>query len=134
MKVLFAASEAMPLVKTGGLADVVGALPKALAAQGMDVTVILPKYGEIPKDIADRTVTLAVMDVQLGWRRQYCGLQEVYVDGVRFLLVDNEFYFKRGYLYGYGDEAERFAFFSFAVLEALAHLDTLPDVIHCHDW
>ncbi len=134
MKVLFAASEAMPLVKTGGLADVVGALPKALAAQGIEVTVILPKYGEIPKAIAERTVTLAVMDVQLGWRRQYCGLQEVYVDGVRFLLVDNEFYFKRGYLYGYGDEAERFAFFSFAVLEALAHLDALPDVIHCHDW
>ena len=134
MKVLFAASEAMPLVKTGGLADVVGALPKALAAQGIEVTVILPKYGEIPKAIAERTVTLAVMDVQLGWRRQYCGLQEVYVDGVRFLLVDNEFYFKRGYLYGYGDEAERFAFFSFAVLEALAHLDALPDLIHCHDW
>lgn len=134
MKVLFAASEAMPLVKTGGLADVVGALPKALAAQGIDVTVILPKYGEIPSEIADRTVTLAVMDVQLGWRRQYCGLQEVYVEGVRFLLVDNEFYFKRGYLYGYGDEAERFAFFSFAVLEALAHLKELPDIIHCHDW
>jgi len=134
MKVLFAASEAMPLVKTGGLADVIGALPKALGAQGIEVTVILPKYGEIPKEIADRTVTLAVMDVQLGWRRQYCGLQEVYVDGVRFLLVDNEFYFNRGYLYGYGDEAERFAFFSFAVLESLAHLDELPDVIHCHDW
>lgn len=134
MKVLFAASEAMPLVKTGGLADVVGALPKALAAKGIDVTVILPKYGEIPKEIAERAVTLAVMDVQLGWRRQYCGLQEVYVGGVRFLLIDNEFYFKRGYLYGYGDEAERFAFFSFAVLEALARLETLPDIIHCHDW
>lgn len=134
MRVLFAASEAMPLVKTGGLADVVGALPKALAEIGIDVTVILPKYGEIPKEVQDRTTTLAVMDVQLGWRRQYCGLQEVYADGVRFLLVDNEFYFKRGYLYGYGDEAERFAFFSFAVLEALKHLDTLPDIIHCHDW
>ncbi|MFD0670575.1 glycogen synthase GlgA [Cohnella sp. GCM10027633] len=134
MRVLFAASEAMPLVKTGGLADVVGALPKALAEIGVDVTVILPKYGEIPKEIQDRTTTLAVMDVQLGWRRQYCGLQEAYVDGVRFLLVDNEFYFKRGYLYGYGDEAERFAFFSFAVLEAIKHLDTLPDIIHCHDW
>ncbi|MFC5531385.1 glycogen synthase GlgA [Cohnella yongneupensis] len=134
MRVLFAASEAMPLVKTGGLADVVGALPKALADIGIDVTVILPKYGEIPKEIADRTVTLAIMDVQLGWRRQYCGLQEVVADGVRFLLVDNEFYFKRGYLYGYGDEAERFAFFNFAVLEALKHLDTLPDIIHCHDW
>jgi starch synthase len=131
---MFAASEAMPLVKTGGLADVVGALPKALAKRGVDVTVVLPKYGEIPKAIADAVVTLTVMEVQLGWRRQYCGVQEVTVDGVRFLLIDNEFYFKRGYLYGYGDEAERFAFFSFAVLEMLGKLDWMPDIVHCHDW
>jgi starch synthase len=134
MRVLFAASEAMPLVKTGGLADVVGALPKALAKRGVDVTVVLPKYGEIPKAIINNLVTLAVIDVQLGWRRQYCGIQEVTVDGVRFLLIDNEFYFKRGYLYGYGDEAERFAFFSFAVLEMLDKLELMPDIIHCHDW
>lgn len=131
---LFAASEAMPLVKTGGLADVVGALPKALAEHGAEVTVVLPKYGEIPAAIAQRAVTLAVMDVELGWRRQYCGLQEVTVDGVRFLLIDNEYYFNRGQLYGYGDEAERFVFFSFAVLEALEKLERLPDIIHCHDW
>jgi len=134
MRVMFAASEAMPLVKTGGLADVAGALPKALAKQGAEVTVVLPKYGEIPKEIADAVRTIAVMEVQLGWRRQYCGVQEVTVDGVRFLLIDNEFYFKRGYLYGYGDEAERFAFFSFAVLEMLDKLDSLPDILHCHDW
>ncbi len=134
MRVMFAASEAMPLVKTGGLADVVGALPKALAKRGVDVTVVLPKYGEIPKEISDAVVTLTVMEVQLGWRRQYCGIQEVTVDGVRFLLIDNEFYFKRGYLYGYGDEAERFAFFSFAVLEMLDKLEQLPDILHCHDW
>ncbi|RED61713.1 glycogen synthase GlgA [Cohnella lupini] len=134
MRVMFAASEAMPLVKTGGLADVVGALPKALAKRGVDVTVVLPKYGEITKEIADAVVTLTVMEVQLGWRRQYCGVQEVTVDGIRFLLIDNEFYFKRGYLYGYGDEAERFAFFSFAVLEMLDKLEVLPDILHCHDW
>jgi starch synthase len=134
MRVLFAASEAMPLVKTGGLADVVGALPKALAKKGVEVTVVLPKYGEIPKEIADKAVTITVMEVQLGWRRQYCGVHEVTVDGVRFILIDNEFYFKRGYLYGYGDEAERFAFFSFAVLELLDKLEQLPDIIHCHDW
>jgi starch synthase len=134
MRVLFAASEAMPLVKTGGLADVVGALPKALTKLGAEVTVVLPKYGEIPKQITDNAVEIAVMEVQLGWRRQYCGVQEVVVDGVRFLLIDNEFYFKRGYLYGYGDEAERFAFFSFAVLEVLDKLERMPDVIHCHDW
>lgn len=134
MRVLFAASEAMPLIKTGGLADVVGALPKALAKKGVDVTVVLPKYGEIPKAITDRATEVAVIDVQLGWRRQYCGIQEVTVDGVRYLLIDNEFYFNRGSLYGYGDDAERFVFFSFAVLEMLEKLDLLPDLIHCHDW
>ena len=134
MRVMFAASEAMPLVKTGGLADVVGALPKALAKQGAEVTVVLPKYGAIPPEIADAAETIAVTEVRLGWRRQYCGIQEVVVDGVRFILVDNEFYFKRGQLYGYGDEAERFVFFSLAVLELLDKLERMPDILHCHDW
>jgi len=131
---MFAASEAMPLVKTGGLADVVGALPKALAKLGAEVTVVLPKYEAIPQEIAEAAKTIAVTEVQLGWRRQYCGIQEVVVDGVRFLLIDNEFYFKRGQLYGYGDEAERFVFFSVAVLEMLDKLGRMPDILHCHDW
>lgn len=137
MKVWFAASEAVPLVKSGGLADVVGSLPKALAERGVDVTVVLPKYGAIPREIAEGAAPKDVFDVRLGWRAQYCGLQETRVDGVKFLLVDNEYFFKRGYLYGYGDEeAERYAFFCFAVLEALARLekDELPDIVHCHDW
>lgn len=134
MRVIFAASEAMPLVKTGGLADVVGALPKALAKRGVEVTVVLPKYGEIPSTITDNAITIAVIEVEMGWRRQYCGIQEVIVDGVRFLLIDNEFFFKRGYLYGYGDDAERFVFFSFAVLEMLDKLELMPDILHCHDW
>ncbi|MFC5701107.1 glycogen synthase GlgA [Cohnella faecalis] len=131
---LFAASEAMPLVKTGGLADVVGALPKELAKRGDDVTVILPKYGEIPARYTENAESVAVMQVQLGWRSQYCGLHRIVVDGITFLLVDNEYYFNRGYLYGYGDEAERYVFFCFAVLEAISKLDWLPDLIHCHDW
>ncbi len=134
MRVMFAASEAMPLVKTGGLADVVGALPKALAKLGAEITVVLPKYGAIPKEIADAAETIAVTEVRLGWRMQYCGIQEVVVEGVRFLLIDNEFYFKRGQLYGYGDEAERFVFFSIAVLEMLDKLVRMPDILHCHDW
>ncbi|CAM3791493.1 glycogen synthase GlgA [Cohnella lubricantis] len=137
MKVWFAASEAAPLVKSGGLADVVGALPKALAKRGIDVTVVLPKYGAIPSAIADEAADKGSFDVTLGWRTQYCGLLETFVDGVRFLLVDNEYFFKRGYLYGYGDEeAERFAFFGFAAIEALFRLgkDELPDILHCHDW
>jgi starch synthase len=135
MKVLFAASEAMPLVKTGGLADVVGALPKALVKRGIDVSVMLPKYSEIPKEITDRANYIGYTYVGLGWRRQYVGLFEVYENGIRFLLLDNEYYFNRGYLYGYGDaEAERFAFFSFAVLESLEVLKEMPDILHCHDW
>ncbi|TJY44488.1 glycogen synthase GlgA [Cohnella pontilimi] len=134
MRVLFAASEAVPLVKTGGLADVVGALPKALAKRGVDVTVMLPKYGEISKDVTDRAVYLGYTFVQMGWRRQYCGVLEIIEDGIRYLLLDNEYYFNRGYLYGYGDEAERFTFFSFAVLDSLQVLSEMPDIIHCHDW
>ncbi|MBM7568103.1 glycogen synthase GlgA [Paenibacillus sacheonensis] len=134
MKVWFAASEAMPLAKTGGLADVVGALPKALAKQSVDVTVVLPKYGEIPHEIASRAELRQIVWVQMGWRSQYCGLYEVNVDGVQYLLIDNEYYFKRGHLYGYGDEAERFVFFSSAVIEALKATEEVPDVLHCHDW
>jgi starch synthase len=134
MNVWFAASEAMPLVKTGGLADVVGALPKSLIKRGVDVTVVLPKYGEIPASFTEDAVTLETFHVSLGWRSQYCGLQEITVDGVRFLLIDNEFYFNRGSLYGYGDEAERFAFYCFAFMEALGRAEQLPDIVHCHDW
>nr|WP_255570436.1 glycogen synthase GlgA [Cohnella sp. CFH 77786] len=132
---MFAASEAMPFAKTGGLADVVGALPKSLAKRGIDVTVMLPKYGEIPRELSDRAVYLGYTFVNVGWRRQYCGLFECFENGIRFLLLDNEYYFKRGYLYGYGEEeAERFAFFSFAVLESLELLGEMPDILHCHDW
>lgn len=134
MNVWFAASEAAPLVKTGGLADVVGALPKSLVKRGMDVTVVLPKYGVIPPHYTEGAMTLDTFHVSLGWRSQYCGLQEITIDGVRFLLIDNEYYFNRGSLYGYGDEAERFAFFCFAFMEALSRTERLPDIVHCHDW
>ncbi|MEF3311546.1 glycogen synthase GlgA [Paenibacillus sp. GYB004] len=134
MNVWFVASEAAPLVKTGGLADVAGALPKALGSLGIDVTVVLPKYGAIPASYKASSVPHGHFRVSLGWRSVYCGLEELTVDGVRFLLIDNETYFKRDQLYGYGDEAERFVFFSMAVLEAMARCDRLPDVLHCHDW
>ena len=103
MKLLFAASEAVPLVKTGGLADVVGSLPKALQERGADVRVILPKYGAIPEAWASQFETIAAFTVRLGWRDQYCGLLKADIDGIVYYLIDNEFYFKRGGLYGYGD-------------------------------
>ncbi|MFC5652177.1 glycogen synthase GlgA [Paenibacillus solisilvae] len=134
MKLLFAASEAVPLVKTGGLADVVGSLPKALQGRGADVRVILPKYGAIPEEMTSQFETIATFNVRLGWREQYCGLLKAEIEGVVYYLIDNEFYFKRGGLYGYGDDAERFVFFCIAVTEALFHMDFRPDIIHCHDW
>lgn len=134
MNILFAASEAVPLAKTGGLADVTGALPKALQKLGTDVRVILPKYGSIPAALAERFETIATFTVRLGWRSQYCGLMKAEIDGIVYYVIDNEFYFKRSGLYGYDDDAERFVFFCFAVIESLVHSDFRPDIIHCHDW
>lgn len=134
MNVWFVASEGVPLVKTGGLADVIGALPKALAGRGIDVTVVLPKYGSISGAYLENAVFKGYYYITMGWRREYCGLLEVVADGVRFLLIDNESYFRRESPYGYGDDAERFAFFSFAAVEAMLREPQLPDVMHCHDW
>lgn len=133
-KLLFAASEAVPLVKTGGLADVAGALPRALREKGADARVILPKYGSIPAEFAEQFTTIATFTVRLGWREQYCGLMKAEIDGIVYYLIDNEHYFKRSGLYGYDDDAERFVFFCYAVIESLFHSDFLPDIVHCHDW
>ncbi|WP_163855927.1 glycogen synthase GlgA [Paenibacillus elgii] len=134
MKVLFAASEAVPFVKTGGLADVIGSLPKELAKQGIDVRVILPKYEDIPARFTEQMETVASFTLQMGWRSLYCGIQKLEHDGITFYFVDNEFYFRRKGCYGYGDDAERFAFYCRAVLDALPHIDYMPDLLHCHDW
>ncbi|EXX90362.1 glycogen synthase [Paenibacillus darwinianus] len=134
MNILFAASEAVPFAKTGGLGDVVGALPKALAAQGMTVSVIMPHYGEIKDDAIRSFRRVASFTVKLGWRNQACNLLEGHVDGIRYYLIVNDYYYKRGTLYGYDDEAERYAFFCFAVLEGLRYIDERPAIIHCHDW
>ena len=135
MKVLFAASECVPFVKTGGLADVVGALPKVLAKEGADVRVILPLYKEIGQQWRDKMTHVLYTYINLGWRRQYCGIETLEYEGITFYFVDNESYFNRPSIYGWGgDEGERFAFFDRAVLEALPLLEYKPDIIHCHDW
>ncbi|WP_028610402.1 glycogen synthase GlgA [Paenibacillus harenae] len=134
MNILFATSEAVPLAKTGGLADVAGALPKALSRRGVDTRVILPKYEEIPQELAAQFEQVAHFTVSFGWRNQYCGLLQAELDGIVYYLIDNEFYFKRRGLYGYGDDAERFVFFCFAVMEAVRYMDFHPDIVHCHDW
>ena len=135
MKILFAASECVPFIKTGGLADVVGALSPVLKAQGHDVRVILPLYAAIPEQYVSQMKLECEFEVELCWRRQYCGVKSLEYQGVTFYFVDNQYYFGRSYIYGLGgDEYERFGFFDRAVIDALVHLDFKPDVIHCHDW
>ncbi|VBB05021.1 glycosyl transferases group 1 [Lucifera butyrica] len=134
MKILFVAAEAVPFIKTGGLGDVAGSLPKELKRQGVDVRVILPKYADIPARFREQMIFIRDFDVYVGWRKQFCAVQELVHDGVTFYFVDNEYYFKRPGIYGFYDEAERYAYFTRAVLEALPKLDFRPDIIHAHDW
>jgi starch synthase len=134
VKVLFGVSECVPFVKSGGLADVAGSLPKELKRLGTDVRVMMPKYGTIPQAIREKMTKKHELIVSVGWREQYCGIEEYVHDGITYYFIDNEYYFKRDSLYGYFDDGERFAFFNRAVLEAVRMLDYYPDVIHCHDW
>ena len=135
MKILFATSECVPFVKTGGLADVIGALPREIHKAGEDVRVILPLYKAIGPQWREQMQHVLYFYVNLGWRRQYVGIERLEYAGITYYFVDNEQYFGRDYIYGMGgDEGERFAFFSRAVLEALTKIDFMPDVLHCHDW
>lgn len=135
MKIVFAIAEADPFVKTGGLGEVGGSLPSALQRQGADVRVIMPNYSVIPEDFRKKLKHVNHFSVPVGWRRQYCGLEELTYNGVQYYFIDNEYYFKRPNIYGEYDEAEQYAFFSRAVLESLVHLPEFkPDILHCHDW
>ncbi|MBN1046830.1 MULTISPECIES: glycogen synthase GlgA [unclassified Clostridium] len=134
MRVLFVASEAHPFIKSGGLGDVAGALPKELARKGVDVRVVIPKYREINNELKNKLRFNKWFNVDVGWRNQYCGILEYEYDGVIYYFVDNEYYFSRGGMYGHYDDAERFAFFDRAVLDMIKQLDWKPNVIHCNDW
>ena len=135
IKILFAASEAAPFVKTGGLGDVVGSLPKALAKKGnCDVRVVIPLYSAIDEKWRSQMKFIGHTNVNLAWRNLYCGVFSLDYEGVTYYFIDNEYYFKRIGIYGSFDDAERYAFFSKAVLDILYMLDYRPDVIHCNDW
>ena len=135
MKVLFAASECAPFVKSGGLGDIMGALPGVINGYGADARVILPKYSKIPKEFSDKMKHIEFFEVELGWRKLYCGILELEHEGVHYYFVDNEYFFKRPELYGYDDDCERFAFFSKAILKFVKVNKTfIPNVIHCNDW
>lgn len=134
MRVLFVASEANPFIKSGGLGDVAGALPKALAQKGADVRVIIPKYKDINWEVKEKLRFIKSFNVSVGWRERYCGVWECLYNGVTYYVLDNEQYFYRDGMYGFYDDAERFAFFDRAVLDTLREIDWQPDLIHCNDW
>ena len=135
-KVLFAAFECAPFLKTGGLGDVAGALPAALKSDDMDCRVILPLLSQIPAKYKEKMKFVEHYDVDLGWRKQYCGLFTMRFGGVVYYFLDNEYYFKRAAIYGEYDDGERVAFFSRAVLETVRHIakNFRPDIIHANDW
>ena len=134
MNILYVTSEAVPFCKTGGLADVAGSLPPSLAANGDRVSVILPLYERVKNQWSDKLHFEKWTFVRLAWRSVYCGLFSLEREGVTWYFIDNESYFRRGDLYGYFDDGERFAFFSRAVTELLRSLPEKPDVVHCNDW
>ena len=134
MKILYATSEAVPFCKTGGLADVSGSLPPALAAEGAEIAVVLPLYQRVKERFGEELYFECYDYVDLAWRHSYCGLFSLKKDGVTWYFLDNEQYFGRSELYGYMDDGERFAFFSRAVVRMLPHMEFWPEVIHCNDW
>lgn len=132
--ILFVASEGLPFIKTGGLADVIGSLPKALTKKGHDVRVVIPLYLKMAMNNHQDFEKVKEYSVSINYIEVPVVLYSQVVDGVTFYFVENQYYFERDGLYGYEDDGERFAYFQKAVLEMLNQLDYFPDVLHCHDW
>ena len=134
-KILFAASECVPFIKTGGLADVVGSLPKCFDKEKYDVRVMIPNYMCIDHKWKEKMTYVDHFYMDLCWRRQYVGIMEMEYEGVKFYFIDNEYYFSGERPYSDPRyDLEKFAFFSRAVLSALPVIDFRPDIIHCHDY
>lgn len=136
MRILYCTSEANPFAGSGGLADVAGAgsLPRAICDRQIDCRVVMPYYGDIPQELKNNMRYLTNFTVPVSWRRQYCGVFETQYNGVTYYFIDNEYYFNRQGLYGFYDDAERFSFFSRAIMEMLPYINFHPDLIHCNDW
>ena len=136
MKLLFVTSEAAPFAASGGLGDVLGALPSAIASsEGIDeVGVILPYYETMKESVTKDFVKVADISFKLSWRTTGATVYKTLKDGVSYYFLENHYYFDRPRLYGEYDDAERFAFFSMAVLEFIRQCDYIPDVLHANDW
>ena len=136
MKILYVASEVAPYAASGGLGDVMGALPKTIARDHKDdsVEVILPLYNTIKAEFKDRMTKLLDISFRLSWRDVGATVYQLNSEGVNYYFIENHYYFDRGRLYGEYDDAERFAFFSMAVLEFIKASGNIPDVLHANDW
>ena len=134
--ILFAASESVPFIKTGGLADVVGSLPKNLDKEEYDVRVIIPKYGCMKEAMKEKLTFKKSFYMDHNYKSIYVGIMEAEVDGIKFYFIDNEFYFSgpKPYCDDGFFEIEKYSFFSKAVLSSLPLIDFKPDVIHCQSW
>lgn len=134
-KILFVASESVPFIKTGGLADVVGSLPKYFNKEEYDVRIILPKYMCIPESFRNEMQYITNFYMDLGWRSKYVGLFEMVYEGITFYFIDNEYYFSGYAPYGnIYEDIEKYAYFCKASLSVLPIIGFRPDIIHCHDW
>ncbi len=136
-KILFVGAEAMPFAATGGLGDVLGSLPKALSDAGegeVDIRVVMPLYDKISEKFKNEMKFICSFTVPLSWRNLYCGVKSLEMGGVVYYFIDNEYYFKRGALYGHYDDGERYAYFCKAVMMMLSQIDFFPDILHAHDW
>lgn len=134
-KVLFVASECVPFVKTGGLADVVGSLPKYFNQEAYEIRVVIPNYMCIGLEWKEKMNFVASFYMDMAWRSQYVGILEMKHEGIQYYFIDNEYYFAGDRPYGYiHEDIEKFAFFSKAALSILPVVDYKPDIIHCHDW
>ena len=132
--ILFVSAEVAPFVKTGGLADVVGALPQELLKYDNNVDVILPKYSTISQENSEGMEFISDFEVNVGWRNSFVGLWKKTIDKVNYYFIENEYYFNRSIIYGNQDEGEKFAYFNKAVLESLKYIDREYDVLHLNDW
>lgn len=134
-QIVYVASECQPFFATGGLGDVMGSLPGKIAKdKNVNVSVFLPLYQKLDPAFRKKLTSVAHYTVRLSWRQQYCGIFKYVLKNVTYYFIDNEYYFKREQLYGYFDDAERFAFFCKAVVDSLLYLSIRPNIIHCNDW
>ncbi|WP_370778327.1 glycogen synthase GlgA [Holdemania massiliensis] len=132
--VLFVAAEGLPYIKTGGLADVIGSLPKILNEKGMDARVVLPLYKRIAEKYRGEFTKLKTIPIHVGVIDTVATIYQSQRENVTYYFIEHAGYFERDGLYGYPDDGERFAFYQKAVLEMLWALDFFPDIMHCHDW